>query len=215
MPFALNEATRFISPTKTPEYLAAGCPVVSTPVTDVVRQYGSVPGVTVAGTAAEFAAATDTALAQASALPPTGCRQWTCVLSDMSWDAIWSRMAALVIARHPAARGPGGAPAAAQYDVLVVGAGFAGSVLAERMAAGSGKRVLLVDRRPHIGGNAYDQHDDAGVLIHPVWAAHLPHQFADGAGLPVPLHGMAALRAPRAGGGARACGCRCRSTGRQ
>ena len=47
MPFALNEATRFISPTKTPEYLAAGRPVVSTPVVDVVRQYGAVPGVTV------------------------------------------------------------------------------------------------------------------------------------------------------------------------
>ena len=40
MPFALNEATRFISPTKTPEFLAAGVPVVSTPITDVVRPYG-------------------------------------------------------------------------------------------------------------------------------------------------------------------------------
>ena len=40
MPFALNESTRFISPTKTPEYLAGGCPVVSTPITDVVRTYG-------------------------------------------------------------------------------------------------------------------------------------------------------------------------------
>ena len=45
MPFAINEATRFISPTKTPEYLAAGKPVVSTPVTDVVRHYGDVEGV--------------------------------------------------------------------------------------------------------------------------------------------------------------------------
>ena len=48
MPFALNTSTRFISPTKTPEYLAAGCPVVSTPVRDVVRSYGSVGGVRVA-----------------------------------------------------------------------------------------------------------------------------------------------------------------------
>ncbi|TFZ33909.1 glycosyltransferase family 1 protein, partial [Pseudomonas syringae] len=45
MPFALNEATKFISPTKTPEYLAAGRPVVSTPITDVVRLYGDVGGV--------------------------------------------------------------------------------------------------------------------------------------------------------------------------
>ena len=52
MPFAINEATRFISPTKTPEYLAAGKPVVSTPVTDVVRHYGDVEGVSVAGDAA-------------------------------------------------------------------------------------------------------------------------------------------------------------------
>ena len=48
MPFALNEATRFISPTKTPEYLAAGRPVVSTPITDVVRHYGDMDGVVIA-----------------------------------------------------------------------------------------------------------------------------------------------------------------------
>jgi UDP-galactopyranose mutase len=42
------------------------------------------------------------------------------------------------------------------FDYMIIGAGFAGSVLAERLAAGLGKRVLLVDKRPHIGGNAYD-----------------------------------------------------------
>ncbi|MEP9530501.1 UDP-galactopyranose mutase [Xanthomonas euvesicatoria] len=59
------------------------------------------------------------------------------------------------------------------FDYLIVGAAFAGSVLAERLAAGLGKRVLVVDRRPHIGGNAYDFHDDAGVLIH----RYGPHIF--------------------------------------
>jgi UDP-galactopyranose mutase len=59
------------------------------------------------------------------------------------------------------------------YDYLIVGAGFAGSVLAERLAAGSGKRVLLCDKRSHIGGNAYDHYDDAGVLIH----RYGPHIF--------------------------------------
>jgi UDP-galactopyranose mutase len=59
------------------------------------------------------------------------------------------------------------------YDYLIVGAGFAGSVLAERLASGSGKQVLLVDRRPHIGGNAYDTYDDAGLLIH----SYGPHIF--------------------------------------
>ncbi len=60
------------------------------------------------------------------------------------------------------------------FDYLVVGAGFAGSVLAERLANVLGKRVLVVDKRPHIGGNAYDRYDDAGVLIHP-YGPHIFH----------------------------------------
>ena len=63
--------------------------------------------------------------------------------------------------------------ASAGFDYLIVGAGFAGSVLAERLAS-SGQRVLIVDRRPHIGGNAYDCYDDAGVLIHP-YGPHIFH----------------------------------------
>lgn len=59
------------------------------------------------------------------------------------------------------------------FDYLIVGAGLAGSVLAERLAAGSGKRVLLVDRRSHVGGNAYDCYDDAGILVH----RYGPHIF--------------------------------------
>jgi len=60
------------------------------------------------------------------------------------------------------------------FDTLIVGAGFAGSVLAERLANVLGQRVLIVDKRPHIGGNAYDRHDDAGVLIHP-YGPHIFH----------------------------------------
>ncbi|HYD76103.1 UDP-galactopyranose mutase [Ramlibacter sp.] len=63
---------------------------------------------------------------------------------------------------------------AAGFDYLVVGAGFAGSVLAERLASVLGQRVLLVDKRPHIGGNAYDRHDDAGLLVHP-YGPHIFH----------------------------------------
>jgi UDP-galactopyranose mutase len=59
------------------------------------------------------------------------------------------------------------------FDYLIVGAGFAGSVLAERLAAGSGKSVLLCDRRDHVGGNAYDHADAAGVLVH----KYGPHIF--------------------------------------
>src|SRR5207249_7368856 len=61
MPFALNEATRFISPTKTLEYMAAHKPIVSTPITDVAGPYAHI--VRIAATAAEFAAAVDAALA--------------------------------------------------------------------------------------------------------------------------------------------------------
>jgi UDP-galactopyranose mutase len=64
------------------------------------------------------------------------------------------------------------------YDYLVVGAGFAGAVLAERLAAGLNKRVLLIDRRPHIGGNAFDEADAAGVLIHR-YGPHIFHTNAE------------------------------------
>lgn len=58
------------------------------------------------------------------------------------------------------------------FDYLIVGAGFAGSVLAERLAH-SGKRVMLCDKRPHIAGNAYDHYDEAGILVH----KYGPHIF--------------------------------------
>jgi UDP-galactopyranose mutase len=64
--------------------------------------------------------------------------------------------------------------ALAEFDHLVVGAGFAGAVLAERLASQLGRKVLVVDRRPHIGGNAHDRYDDAGILIHP-YGPHIFH----------------------------------------
>jgi UDP-galactopyranose mutase len=69
-----------------------------------------------------------------------------------------------------------GAPALSRrprFDCLIVGAGFAGSVLAERLAAGLNQRVLLIDRRPHVGGNAYDYYNDDGILVH----RYGPHIF--------------------------------------
>ena len=63
--------------------------------------------------------------------------------------------------------------ASGRYDYLVVGAGFAGSVIAERLASQHGARILLIDRRPHIGGNAYDEPNEAGILYH----KYGPHIF--------------------------------------
>src|SRR5690606_23481203 len=63
--------------------------------------------------------------------------------------------------------------AAPMFDYVIVGAGFAGSVLAERLARGLDQRVLLVDRRAHIGGNAYDCYDEHGILVH----RYGPHIF--------------------------------------
>src|SRR5678815_66646 len=59
------------------------------------------------------------------------------------------------------------------FDYLIIGAGYAGSVLAERLARKSEKKVLLVDKRNHIAGNAYDFYNDAGILIH----KYGPHIF--------------------------------------
>ena len=61
-----------------------------------------------------------------------------------------------------------------KYDFLIVGAGFAGSVLAERLASQLGKKVLIIDKRDHVGGNCYDYYDKASVLIQK-YGAHLFH----------------------------------------
>lgn len=59
------------------------------------------------------------------------------------------------------------------FDYMVVGAGFGGAVIAERLASVCDKKILIVDKRPHIGGNAYDHYDEAGLLVH----KYGPHIF--------------------------------------
>ena len=180
MPFAINEATRFISPTKTPEYLAGGLPVVSTPITDVIRHYGNIEAVRIAATPDAFIQACEEALALART--DGAWRQEVAdALSDLSWDRTFAQMNALIEETIAVAERvlpivspvtwPGDRPQ--HYDVMVVGAGFAGAVMAERLAAGSNKKVLVVDRRPHVAGNAYDRLDEAGVLMH----QYGPHIF--------------------------------------
>ncbi|MGZ9165636.1 MAG: NAD(P)-binding protein, partial [Anaerolineales bacterium] len=204
LPFALNDSTRFISPTKIPEYLAGGKPVVSTPIRDVINPYGKQDLVSIAGSPDEFAKSI------------AGCLQWkkeemakwlTQVdqqLSQNSWDYTWKRMMTLIEStiaaeekedkttsnqpssipsipvyldlekkRDNGTNGNGRSGKVQPFDYLIVGAGFAGSVLAERLAVGSGKRVLIIDKRSHIAGNAYDHHNEDGVLIH----KYGPHIF--------------------------------------
>jgi UDP-galactopyranose mutase len=64
------------------------------------------------------------------------------------------------------------------FDYLIVGAGFAGSVLAERLAGQAGKRVLIIDKRNHVGGNAYDHYNEDGILVHK-YGPHIFHTNAE------------------------------------
>ena len=94
MPFALNEATRFISPTKTPEFLAAGVPVVSTPITDVVRPYGEKGLVEIAKTPLEV-------VRKAESLLERPREAWLAKvdrhLAAGSWDKTWAAMHKLML----------------------------------------------------------------------------------------------------------------------
>ncbi len=109
--FADNESTKFISPTKTPEYLAAGKPVVSTPIRDVVRPYGDLNLVHIAAEAPEFGAAIKKALAQRT--DADWQRRTDEYLATISWDLTWENMTKLMqqrlaakTAASPAAAAP-------------------------------------------------------------------------------------------------------------
>jgi UDP-galactopyranose mutase len=95
MPFAINDATKFISPTKTPEYLAGGKPVVSTPVRDVIRHYGRLEGVKIASTADEFVSGCKAALELAKS-DGDWLGEVDQALSSMSWNITQRRMAGLI-----------------------------------------------------------------------------------------------------------------------
>jgi UDP-galactopyranose mutase len=208
LPFAMNDSTRFISPTKIPEYLAGGRAVVSAPIRDVVHPYGDLNLVSIAETPEEFVRETQKLLRRSE----QEISEWTAKvenhLSQNSWDYTWKKMLTLIESaiyarqeedhnkepgKDSSTRGSsipfipidlglkkmnGGqderkANKQVAFDYLIVGAGFAGSVLAERLAVGSGKKVLLIDKRPHIGGNAYDYYSPEGLLIH----KYGPHIF--------------------------------------
>jgi UDP-galactopyranose mutase len=199
LPFALNDSTRFISPTKIPEYLAGGKPVVSAPIQDVINPYGKQNLVSIAATADEFVSAIEQILKMKKEETTRWLSQVDQQLSQNSWDYTWKKMMTLIessmaskeeeeiqLDEKPSkpreatipsiavdfdlkktngngSNGNGnngnGSGRVQPFDYLIVGAGFAGSVLAERLAVGSGKKVLIIDRRPHIAGNAYDYYN--------------------------------------------------------
>jgi UDP-galactopyranose mutase len=178
MPFAINASTEFISPTKTPEFLAAGVPVISTRIKDVVRPYGDMGLVEIADSTGEFIAKAEHLLARPR-------KEWLARVDDflatMSWDMTWEAMTSLM---HQVTK-PAAKPMRFSlsrklqaFDWLITGAGFAGSVLAERLASQRGDKVLLIDKRPHIGGNAYDVYNSAGLLIHK-YGPHIFHTNSD------------------------------------
>ena len=105
LPFARNDSTRYISPTKTPEYLAAGCPVVSTSIRDVVRPYAEQKLVRIADLAVDFVAECE--LAMAERRDGRWRRSVDALLATMSWDRTWGEMAALVDEAFQLALRPG------------------------------------------------------------------------------------------------------------
>ncbi|HEX2195270.1 MAG TPA: glycosyltransferase [Candidatus Limnocylindria bacterium] len=106
MPFALNEATRYISPTKTPEYLAAGLSVVSTPIVDVVQPYGNLGLVRIADDPKGFVEACEAGM---RTRPPHRAVQ--AVLARASWDHVWDGMASRIQEVLDSRRRPGAVPA--------------------------------------------------------------------------------------------------------
>ncbi len=164
LPFAMNESTRFISPTKVLEYMAAELPVVSTPIADVVKPYGAI--VAIAAAAPEFIRACEEALALSPERRAAMIDQMRDVVKTTSWDRTAEQMVALM--RSAATNSRGLRPAAGaldsgdaarvnalrgqaspqSYKCVIIGGGPTGLSAAYHF----GKDCLLLDRNPTPGG---------------------------------------------------------------
>jgi UDP-galactopyranose mutase len=189
LPFALNEATRFISPTKVLEYMAAELPSVSTPIADVAEPYGHV--VAIADGAAEFIAACEAALAMTPQQLEAKRASMRAIVASTSWDVTADAMRELLISTAPRqaparfpARGANGADATAaaasskvnplrsqggaqNVRTVIVGAGPTGLSAAYHLREGA----VLVDKNANVGGwcRSIDDHgftfDYAGHIM--------------------------------------------------
>jgi UDP-galactopyranose mutase len=149
LPFARNESTKFISPTKTLEYMAAGKPIVSTPITDVAEPYGDI--VYLGGTPAEFVAACEQALAATPRERSARRQKMKRVLSRTSWDstaaAMEERIAEAIAARQAKSAGPR-AKQRSEAHTVVIGAGPTGLSAAYHL----GEDSILLEQNSRVGG---------------------------------------------------------------
>jgi UDP-galactopyranose mutase len=184
LPFALNEATRFISPTKVLEYMAAELPIVSTAIADVDRPYGHV--VMIARDHAQFVAACENALAQDSQQRAAMLETMRAIVAATSWDVTAERMRALLAATTPARRSaprftpqPSAAAGAATTSTskinplrsqsgaqkartLIIGAGPTGLSAAYHLGEGA----VLLEKNATVGGWCRSIHDRGFTFDH-------------------------------------------------
>jgi UDP-galactopyranose mutase len=141
LPFARNEATRFISPTKTLEYMAAGKPIAGTPIVDVIEPYGEI--VYAGATPREFVEACERALRAPDQEREERAGRARAVLANTSWDATADRMADLVARAQRRAKAP-----ARRKPIVVAGAGPTGLSAAYH----AGRDALLLEQADRVGG---------------------------------------------------------------
>jgi len=154
LPFARNESTKFISPTKTLEYMAAGKPIVSTPITDVAKPYGEMVGL--GDDAPSFLAACESALAESKSERDARLAKFAAVLAKTNWDETARRMMELIEAAASKSTGLDVAseiPSDSDLNiepppVVVIGAGPTGLSDAYHL----GTDALLIEANDHVGG---------------------------------------------------------------
>ena len=150
MPFAINEATRYISPTKVLEYMAAEKPIVSTPVVDVMEPYGHI--VHIGRHAQAFVQACETALHEHGSARGKRVAMMRNVVEATSWDATVARMRALILAAGQDQRRKLQLPATGRPSLrrrtVVIGAGPTGLSAAYHL----GEKSLLIEQRDSVGG---------------------------------------------------------------
>ena len=163
LPFALNEATRFISPTKVLEYMAAQLPIVSTPIADVAQPYGHV--VAIAADPAAFVADCERALAMDAVQRQAMCAAMGAIVAGTSWDVTAAAMRDLLVATPARRSAPRFAADAAASTALAIGGGGGAKVNPLRSQSGAQKaRTVIIGAGPTGLSAAYHLGEGAVLL---------------------------------------------------